>query len=526
MKPAVIYAAKSTEDKHGSIPDQLTDGRKLAADRGFEVVAEFQDEAASAFHGDRGPGLASALAECERLSAEHGSCALIVQHSDRLARGDAKHARSLSQVVAWAIGNDVDLLSAHDPEILAGGDLREVMGAIGGFRNHQDSKRKGIAVKSGIRRRAVDRRQYVGGRRPFGYRHDFTLLEDGRKISRLVIDKAEAAIVRRIFAEYNAGFAQNAIARDLEREGVPTLTPAGSWYATTIAGMLKNPLYVGMITHGGEHYPADHEPIIDREAWDKASELREARSAQGRPRGRRTAGRHLLTEGLLVCTCGAAMSPITKRDKRAANGLYETYVCVNRLHHGPSACAQKPIRRAAIDTDDLLIKHVEQSLGEADGLCQQAEMELVKAEAALERIEGDYVAGRITSEQWSRLEDRLSGEADAARAQVQQHGHRREAVEAVVGEFDVQVVIANELAAIRQQIVGEVLDGKEGDLERFRSTLRRLFVNFELVANDDGSYLLLPGPRVSREGERWDFEGAGRGPLDISDNLCSLFAAW
>jgi hypothetical protein len=53
---------------------------------------------------------------------------------------------------------------------------------------------------------------------------------------------AEALIVRRIFAEYVAGRAQNAIARDLEREDVPTLTPTGSWYATTVAGMLKNPL--------------------------------------------------------------------------------------------------------------------------------------------------------------------------------------------------------------------------------------------------------------------------------------------
>lgn len=29
--PAVIYAAKSTEDKHGSIPTQFQDCRQLAA---------------------------------------------------------------------------------------------------------------------------------------------------------------------------------------------------------------------------------------------------------------------------------------------------------------------------------------------------------------------------------------------------------------------------------------------------------------------------------------------------------------
>ena len=55
---AVLYAAKSTEDKRGSIPTQLDDGRKLAEAEGLEVVAEYSDEAASAYSGDRGPELA------------------------------------------------------------------------------------------------------------------------------------------------------------------------------------------------------------------------------------------------------------------------------------------------------------------------------------------------------------------------------------------------------------------------------------------------------------------------------------
>jgi Resolvase, N terminal domain len=74
--PAVIYAAKSTEDTHGSIRDQFVDCRKLAAVRGFDVDGrEHEDEAKSAYHGDRGPGLAAAMAECESLVRDGGSCA-------------------------------------------------------------------------------------------------------------------------------------------------------------------------------------------------------------------------------------------------------------------------------------------------------------------------------------------------------------------------------------------------------------------------------------------------------------------
>ena len=139
---------------------------------------------------------------------------------------------------------------------------------------------------------------------------------------------------------------------------MPTHTPGGSWYATTIADILKNPLYVGQVTYHGEHFPAigpdgqpTHEPIIDLNTWEQAQQLRKARNAQRRPRGRRTAGRHLLTEGLLRCTCGAPMSPITKRDKRAANGEgYEVYVCIKQLQPVETKCTEKRLKRSVVDT--------------------------------------------------------------------------------------------------------------------------------------------------------------------------------
>lgn len=570
MKPAIAYAAKSTEDKHGSIPTQLEEGRKLAQARGLEVVDELKDEAASAYHGDRGPGLAKAMRECERLSAEHGSCALIVQHSDRLARGDAKQARHLIEIVVWAIKANVDLLSVQDPEILAGGDMALLLGAVGGMRNHQDSKRKGLAVKAGHKRRAVERKQFVGGRRPYGYRYRDTH-EDGTTHGPLVIVEPEAAILRRVFAEYVAGRAQNAIARDLEHEGVPTLTPAGHWYATTVAGMLKNPLYIGKITLNGDTYDGSHEPIINPETWERACELREVRAAQGRPRGRRTAGQHLLTEGLLRCTCGAAMSPVTRRDTRGPNRkVYETYMCVKRLHHGPSACDQKPIKRAAVDvaiydyfetvaldlnsTRALITQQAQQQIADSASLRTQAEREAQKAEAALARIEGDYVDGKISAEAWSRLETRLRDDLEAARAQMEQHDRQAQAVSAQIAAIDTEAVLVEELTGLRQQITDEIRAGKSADLDEVRALLRRLFVGFELaspavpygsgvlggqpwVASDRDQrlssipgywlipYLRPPSVDVIDDDFADGFPAVQRLPL-FSDNLSSFLAAW
>ncbi len=573
MKPAVIYAAKSTEDKHGSIPTQLADGRELAAREGLTVVNEdgFKDEAASAFHGNRGPGLAAAMAECERLAAEHGSCSLIVQHSDRLSRGDGKRGvKHLLSYALWALENEVTIRSVQDAKTFD--DL--VYTAIEGHRNHEDSKRKGQAVKDGLRRAVVERGKFFGGRRPYGYRYEVWLDERGKRQSRLAVDPAEAAVVRRIFAEYVAGRAQNAIARDLMHDGVPTLTPTGSWYATTIAGILRNPLYIGMVTLNGEHFPAigpdgqpTHEPIIDRDVWEKAQQLRTGRHEHGRPRGRRTAGRHLLTEGLLRCTCGAAMSPVTKRDQRAADPRgYETYVCVKRLHHGPEACAEKPIKRALIDsavydyfesvaldvdsTRATITEQANRQVGENEALREQAERDAAKADAALARIEGDYIDGKIGADAWSRLESRLRDELDAARAQIEQYDRRRDAIEAQIAAIDAEAAMAEELAALRRLVAGEIQQGKGGDLDQLRAVLRRLFTGFALASPNarfgsatdldgqpwvghglgfEGGYYLIPVVRHEAVDVASDdpagFPAVQRAAFCLSDNLCARLAA-
>ena len=594
--PAVIYAAKSTEDKHGSIPDQLADGRNLAVHKSLNLVAEFDDEAASAYHGDRGAGLAAAIALCERLSAEHGSSALIVQHSDRLARGDAKQARHLIEVVVWAIKHDVQLLSVQDPEMLAGGDMALLMGAIGGMRNHQDSKRKGAAVKGGIRRRAVGRRQFVGGRRPYGYRHR-DRVEGGGTTGPLVIVEAEAAVVRRIFRDWLEGVSQRQIAIALNNEGAATLT-GGTWYATTVAGMLRNPLYAGWVNHNGESYPAvgpdgepTHAPIIDAATWEHACRLREALAeSPGRGRGRRTRGSHLLTDGLLRCTCGSPMSPVTKPTKTPGR-LYETYVCARRLHHGPSACGQRPIKRHRVDgavwdyfqrvaldveaTKRAIVERLDSRQAEIRRHVIDAQRQATTADGDLARVRRDYMRGVLPAADWIDMRDELTSEATAARAALTRLEDQRQAVEQEAVEIDADGAVLAELTALRAQIVGELQDRSQTGSAALRTTLTRTFEAFhlrdatarpsnpfdaigELPRNAwdphspsfgpdgppeewsppdhgvtiDGGYFLIPAVRSEAI---YRTPGAGRGVgypvvepvvLPFSDNLRARLAAW
>ena len=111
-------------------------------------MAEYHDEAASAYHGNRGPGLAKAREHAAALAAEHGGCVLAVQHTDRLARGDAgRSGDAVGAVVPRAIHERIaERLSS------AGAQARETV---------QQHEREHIAAEAALAR---VRRHYQEGR--------------------------------------------------------------------------------------------------------------------------------------------------------------------------------------------------------------------------------------------------------------------------------------------------------------------------------------------------------------------------
>jgi DNA invertase Pin-like site-specific DNA recombinase len=156
---AILYAAKSSPDEKGSIADQLKEARKWAEEQSLEVADEYSEENVSAYKGDRGSELAAALEHTERIGAT-----LIVQHSDRLARGDAKQARHLVEIALWAIKTDVKIHCVQDPSTFQ----NLLMAVVMGDRNMEDSRRKSTAIKAGHARRRK-RGLHRGGVTPFGY---------------------------------------------------------------------------------------------------------------------------------------------------------------------------------------------------------------------------------------------------------------------------------------------------------------------------------------------------------------------
>ena len=476
-RPAILYAAKSTEDIHGSIPTQLEDGQKLAEQEGLEVVGEYSDESASAYKGDRGPELAAALEHAERIGAS-----LIVQHSDRLARGDGKQARHLAELFFAANRIGVTLRSVQDDSTFQNPVLAVVMGE----RNMEDSRRKSLAIKAGMARRRK-RGLYNGGFTPYGY-----LLRRNEADERvLAIDEEQASWVRRIFDLYLAGKTYAGIAQELETKGVPGPKWTTLWPHHTIRKILLNPLYAGFIRDDEELIEAAHEPIIDRETWNKTVALREAK-ARTHKRGRPSAGKHLFRKGFLKCgICRQDMSPLTYRER--PHPTDQIYRCLGRKRHAHT-CDMSAVYRSDVDnavyayfkdlgldveaTREQLVAARERELAEARDVLESAEQEAQTAARRLERVKRDYVSEELTAAEWRELSAELEPELSAAQAEEERLRKQLEDAESESALSKITADLLTQLSEIRAEITKEVTDSKEA--AAVRAALMRLFDGFVL----------------------------------------------
>jgi len=100
---------------------------------------------------------------------------------------------------------------------------------------------------------------WMGGVPPYGYR-----VENRR----LVIDDERAEHVRWIFTRFLEVGSGTVLAREVGERGIRT--PSGNRVDKKyLYRMLNNRANLGEAVHKGESYPGEHEPIIDRETWDR-----------------------------------------------------------------------------------------------------------------------------------------------------------------------------------------------------------------------------------------------------------------
>jgi DNA invertase Pin-like site-specific DNA recombinase len=497
--PAVLYAAKSTQDKKRSIPTQLEHARKKAAEEGWEVIGEFKDEAFSAYSGNRGPGLKAATELAAAVAAERGvTCMLVAQHSDRFARGAGDRpgaADSLIEIWTRMRRADVHLRTYQNDAMMD----KPVTVAVASEQAHEESKRKSESTADGHRRRRKEGKAH-GGKRRFGY--DFG--EDAALLRRA----EEAVIIERAFDEFIAGASDSEIMRGLVGDNIATAL-GGRWHEATVRDLLTNPLYAGMLRTKDGVIPGRHQACVSLEKFEKAQQLRAARNKTGKGRGRPSAGKHLFRKGMLRCGCGCegSMVPRTIRPgkSRPTRAIRERYVSYERLRD-PRLCTMPYVDRAQIDTAvysyfeqvALDVEATRQQLAEARDrklaevrmLRSQAEAERHRAEERLARVRRDYLEDRISAEDWASFRDELGAELQAAKAEADRLVEQAEEVERWGALHDAEQETLQKLADLRAAVAGEINDPES--VAGVRASLARLFDHFVLKRIE-------PGQRVHAE---------------------------
>jgi site-specific DNA recombinase len=270
--------------------------------------------------------------------------------------------------------------------------------------------------------RSKAQRGHVAGGVCYGYKN----VRTGDHVEREIIP-AEAAIIRRIFAEIAQGRGYAVVAKGLNADAVRY--PRGRcWAMTGVREMVFRDLYRGRVVYGkttwdyrkGRKFKIAapesawiirEDPrlrIVDEDLW-KAAHARLDRTRQtylrrtgGTLWGRPEAGieaRHLLS-GFVVCgTCGGAMHAIRRTGRRGRPKIY--YTCNNWRVNG--ACANRlsltvsELDRVVVETirkyvltpeivEDVITRAIELYASEADVYAERrerltAEAERLQAEA-------------------------------------------------------------------------------------------------------------------------------------------------
>lgn len=248
MTRAAIYTRFSSQmQREASIEDQLRLCRERAASEGWRVADNFSDRAISGASMLR-PGLQALF-----QAAQDGQFDVVLSEAlDRLSRDQA----DIAAIYKRLSFTGVRIVT------LAEGEIGELHVGLKGTMNQLFLKDLADKTRRGLRGRVEAGRS--GGGNSYGYDVIRCLGADGLPVTgERRINEPEAAIIRRVFAEFATGHSPKAIARRLNNEAIPG--PRGKlWRDTAIrghrargTGLLNNELYIGRLVWNRLRYVKD-----------------------------------------------------------------------------------------------------------------------------------------------------------------------------------------------------------------------------------------------------------------------------
>ena len=197
---------------------------------------------------------------------------------------------------------------------------------------------------------------WMGGVVPYGYR------VENRK---LVVEDAEANVVRLIFELYCQLKSILALIRELEERGIRSrvrkLTSGkeiGGIPLTTgpLSHLLGNRMYLGEINHRDKSYPGEHEPIISVDLFDAVQTIRSdsgSRKRNGYERSR------AMLAGLIFDDAGNRMTPVHVRKGSVRYLYYQSWVLAQGQKARAGSVHRVPAGEIEQVVAEAVLKHME-----------------------------------------------------------------------------------------------------------------------------------------------------------------------
>lgn len=343
-KTAVIYARYSCEKQtEQSIEGQLRICNEFAERSGYTIVHHYIDRAVS--------GKTDKREEFQKMlkdSASKNFEFVIVYKLDRFARNRYDSAINKATLKK----NGVKVLSACEQitDTPEGIILESLLEGMSEYYSAELSQK----VKRGMRESCL--KGNAAGIQPvFGY----CILDKKYKVV-----ESEAAIVRKLFADYIGGTTIKELVEWLTASGIRS--HRGNVFSFgRVSEMLHNPKYIGKCKYGGEVYDNMIEPIIDEETFYRAQEKLESNAHKA---ARSKAVEKYILSGKLICAeCGELM--VGESGTSKTGEIYTYYKCAAKKKSAQN-CASKAIRKEVIEK--AVYNAIIQALQDDNFICEVA----------------------------------------------------------------------------------------------------------------------------------------------------------
>ena len=325
----------------------------------------------------------------------------------------------------------------------------------------QESQSLSQNVKLGLQLRYQSGQVQVNHNHFLGYTKD----ADGN----LIIDPAQAEVVKRIYREYLEGYSMDRIAKGLEADGILTGAGKTKWWTSTINKILRNEKYIG-------------DALLQK---TYTTDFLNKTSANGKKRT--YSCKHCFAQIVICGECGEMFRRIHWNNRGCKSIVWR---CISRLEPTGQECHARTVNETVLE--NVVVQAINTLLGDKSTYQAQLQQNIAKVIRSAQQNTADGIDKKLQSLQKELLKKANNKEAyDEIADEIFKLREQREKCTVDTAARDAQIGHINELQDfIRQQ---------PAHLEAFDEALVKRWLERIIVWEDHFTVELKSGLKIEIE---------------------------